>query len=69
MVRPDPQTTNVCPRRRMSTAVIEYFTGGACKGIPFGGNGVCCYALKVKELELYGGEPYTTNNRWSEWRQ
>lgn len=47
----------------MSKAVIEVFTDGACKGNPgLGGWGVLL-CTKGKELELYGGEPYTTNNR------
>jgi ribonuclease HI len=43
--------------------VIEIFTDGACKGNPGPGGWGALLRVGVKEKELFGGEPLTTNNR------
>ncbi|SMF93980.1 ribonuclease HI [Methylomagnum ishizawai] len=46
----------------MSDTVYIY-TDGACRGNPGPGGWGVLLRYKDKELELYGGEPATTNNR------
>jgi ribonuclease HI len=42
---------------------IEIFTDGACRGNPGPGGWGALLRFGDKEKELYGGDPYTTNNR------
>ena len=43
--------------------VLEIWTDGACKGNPGPGGWGACLVYGTNTLELYGGEPVTTNNR------
>ncbi len=42
---------------------VEIFTDGACRGNPGPGGWGVIIRYQDKEKELYGAEPYTTNNR------
>ena len=42
---------------------VEIFTDGACRGNPGPGGWGALLRYATTEKELYGGEPYTTNNR------
>jgi len=42
---------------------IEIFTDGACRGNPGPGGWGALLRYENKEKSLFGGEPYTTNNR------
>jgi ribonuclease HI len=42
---------------------VEIYTDGACSGNPGPGGWAALLRYKGHELELYGGELYTTNNR------
>ena len=42
---------------------VEIFTDGACSGNPGPGGWGVILRWRDKELELYGGDPLTTNNR------
>ena len=46
-----------------STAVVEMFTDGACRGNPGPGGWGVLLRFNGTEKELYGGEAETTNNR------
>ncbi len=46
-----------------TTAVVEIYTDGACKGNPGPGGWGVLLKTGGTEKELYGGEPVTTNNR------
>jgi len=43
--------------------VVEIFTDGACRGNPGPGGWGVIMRYKGREMELYGGEAETTNNR------
>jgi ribonuclease HI len=43
--------------------IIYIYTDGACRGNPGPGGWGALLRYKGKEMELYGGEPDTTNNR------
>lgn len=45
------------------TDQIHIYTDGACKGNPGPGGWGVLLQYKGRELELFGGEPSTTNNR------
>lgn len=45
------------------TRVVEIYTDGACKGNPGAGGWGALLEYDGKTRELFGGEPYTTNNR------
>jgi len=47
----------------MVKEIVEVFTDGACKGNPGAGGWGVLLRLGAHCKELYGGEPYTTNNR------
>lgn len=42
---------------------VHIFTDGACRGNPGPGGWGALLSYQGRELELYGGEPNTTNNR------
>lgn len=43
--------------------VVEIFTDGACRGNPGPGGWGAVLRYNGREKEIYGGEPYTTNNK------
>jgi ribonuclease HI len=45
------------------TAPVLIFTDGACRGNPGPGGWGALLRYGIRELELYGGDPDTTNNR------
>ena len=45
------------------TESVHIFTDGACRGNPGPGGWGALLRYKEWELELYGGDPDTTNNR------
>jgi ribonuclease HI len=45
------------------TESVHIFTDGACRGNPGPGGWGALLRYKERELELYGGDPDTTNNR------
>ncbi len=47
----------------MSQATVELFTDGACSGNPGPGGWGVLLRWRDREKELWGGEPWTTNNR------
>jgi ribonuclease HI len=42
---------------------VEIYTDGACRGNPGAGGWGALLRFRDRELELFGGEPATTNNR------
>ncbi len=44
-------------------AIVEIYTDGACRGNPGPGGWSALLRYQGKERELFGAEPYTTNNR------
>jgi len=42
---------------------VEIYTDGACRGNPGVGGWGALLRFRDRELELFGGEPATTNNR------
>jgi ribonuclease HI len=45
------------------TGIVEIYTDGACKGNPGVGGWGALLRYDGRIREIYGGEPYTTNNR------
>jgi ribonuclease HI len=45
------------------TKIVEIYTDGACKGNPGVGGWGALLRYDGRTRELYGGEPFTTNNR------
>ncbi len=45
------------------TEIVQIFTDGACRGNPGPGGWGALLRYQTRELELYGGDPDTTNNR------
>src|SRR5688572_10118890 len=45
------------------TKIVEIYTDGACKGNPGVGGWGALLRYDGRIREIYGGEPYTTNNR------